>query len=75
MCTGISLLMSFINNSSAGSTVVKNLPTGAGDARNMGLIPGGGNGNPLRYSCLENPTDREAWWPRVHGVSKSQTRL
>ena len=32
--------------------------------------PGGGNGNPLQYSCLENPMDREAWWATVHGVSE-----
>ena len=37
--------------------------------------PGGGNGNPLQYSCLENPMDREAWQATVHGVAKSQTRL
>ena len=37
--------------------------------------PGGGNGNPLQYSCLENPMDRVAWWTTVHGVAKSQTRL
>ena len=36
---------------------------------------GGGNGNPLRYSCLENPRDRGAWWAAVHGVARSQTRL
>ena len=40
----------------------------------VGKIPGGGNGSPLR-SCLENPTDRGAWWATVHGVPKSQTRL
>ena len=34
-----------------------------------------GNGNPLQYSCLENPRDRGAWWAAVHGVVKSQTRL
>ena len=34
-----------------------------------------GNGNPLQYSCLENPTDGGAWWAAVHGVAKSQTRL
>ena len=33
------------------------------------------NGNPLQYSCLENPMDREAWWAAVHGVAKSQARL
>ena len=37
--------------------------------------PGGGNGYPLQYSCLDNPTDRGAWWATVHGVAKSQMRL
>ena len=37
--------------------------------------PGEGNGNPLQYSCLENPMDGESSWATVHGVSKSQTRL
>ena len=61
--------------------VVKNLPADAGDIRDAGSIPGsrgspgGGHGNPLQYSCLENPMDRGAWWAVVHGVSKSQTRL
>jgi len=43
----------------------------------MGLtsINGEGNGNPLQYSCLENPLDGGAWWAAVHGVAKSQTRL
>ena len=36
---------------------------------------GEGNGNPLQYSCLENPVDREAWWAAVHGVAQSWTRL
>ena len=51
----------------------------AGDTRDLGLIlesgksPGGGSGNPLKYSCLENPMDRGAWWATVHGVAKSQT--
>ena len=35
-----------------------------------GRFPGEGNGNPLQYSCLENPTDRGAWWATVHGVTK-----
>ena len=49
-----------------GGTVVKNMPANAGDARDAGSVPGserspgGGNGNPLQYSCLENPMDREA---------------
>ena len=37
--------------------------------------PGEGNGNPLQYSCLENPTDRGAWWATLHGVATSQTQL
>ena len=37
--------------------------------------PGVGNGNPLQYSCLENPRDRGAWWAAVYGVTQSQTRL
>ena len=56
--------------------VVKHLPPDAGDAGDEGLIPGsgrspgGGNGNPLQYSCLENPTDRGPWWATVHRVTK-----
>ena len=51
----------------------------AGDARDVGSIPrwgrspAGGDGNPLQYSCLENPVDIGAWWAMVHGVSKSRT--
>ena len=41
----------------------------------LGRSPGEGNGNPLQYSCLENPMDRGAWWATVHRVAKSQTRL
>ena len=58
--------------------VVKNHLDSTGDAGlNPGLerSPGEGNGNPLQYSCLENPKDRVAWWATVHGVTKSQTRL
>ena len=40
-----------------------------------GRSPGEGYGNPLQYSCLENPMDGGAWWATVHGVTKSQTRL
>ena len=46
-----------------------------GSLPGSGRSPGEGNGNPLQYSCLENPMDRRAWWDTVHGVSKSQTRL
>ena len=61
--------------------VIKNLPANAGDAGDMGSIPGSGrshggrHGNPLQYSCLENPMDREAWQATVHKVTKSQTQL
>ena len=41
----------------------------------LGRSPGEGNGNPLQYSCLENPMDRGAWWAAVHRVTKSWTRL
>ena len=41
----------------------------------LGRCPGGGNGNPLQYSCLENLMDREAWRAIVQGVTKSRTRL
>ena len=61
-----------------GDTVVKNPPTNAANAGSIsgsGRSPGEGNGNPLQDSCLENPTDRGAWWPTVHGVAKSWTRL
>ena len=61
--------------------VVKNSPANSGDARDMGSIPGLGrspgveNGNPLQYSCLGNPMDREAEWAIVHEVAKSRARL
>ena len=61
--------------------VVKNLPANAGDTRDTDLIPGsarspgGGLGNPLQYSCLENAMDRRAWRATVHRVAKRQTRL
>ena len=61
--------------------VIKNLPANAGDIRDVGSIPrlgrspGVGNGNPLQYSCLENPIDRGAWQATVHGVTKSATQL
>ena len=43
-----------------------------GSISGLGRSPGGGNGNPLQYSCLKNPMDREAWWATVHGVTKSE---
>ena len=56
---------------------VKNPPANAGDTGDAGLIPvsrrspGGRNGNPLQYSCQENPVDRGAWWNTVHEVAES----
>ena len=46
-----------------------------GSIPGLGRFPGEGNGNPLQYSCLENPMDGGAWWATVHGVAKSRTRL
>ena len=46
-----------------------------GSISETGRPPGGGNGNPLQYSCLENPTDRAAWWARAYGVEKSGARM
>ena len=46
-----------------------------GSVPGLGRSPGGGNGNPLQYSYLENPMDRGAWWAAAHGVSKSWTQL
>ena len=61
--------------------VEKNLPANAGDIRYGGSIPGsgrspgGGHGNPLQCSCLENPMDRGAWWATAaHGVAKSRSQ-
>ena len=56
-----------------GGAVVKNLPANAGDTHSIpgsGRSPGEGNGNPLQYSCLENPMDRGAWWATVHRVQR-----
>ena len=67
---------------SQGALAVRNLPANkAGSIRDAGLIPGlgrspgGGNGRPLQYPCLENPMDRGDWRATVHRISKSQTQL
>ena len=73
MCMNVCVLLGFL-----GGSMVKNLPANAGD---MGLIPGlgrspgGENGNPFQYSCLENSMDRGAWWGISHRVAKSWTWL
>ena len=59
--------------------VVKHQPANAGDLREetwllgLGIFPGGGNGNPLQYSYLENPMDRGAWWATTHRLTESDT--
>ena len=59
--------------------MVKNPPANAGDIRDVGSTPGsgrspgGGHGNPLQCSCLENPRDGRAWWATVYGVTESDT--
>ena len=61
--------------------MVKNQPASVADTSDTGSIsglrrsPGVGNGNPLQYSCLENPMDRGAWQATVHGITRSQRRL
>ena len=63
------------------SLVAQNQPANAGDAGDVRSVPGpgrsprGGNGNPLQYSCLENPMDGRAWRATVHGVTKRRTGL
>ena len=73
--------MCLIHRGFPGGTSGKESAGNAGELRNMGSIPelgrspGGGHGNPLQYSCLENSVDRGAWWATVHRVTNSQTQL
>ena len=74
---GLESLQGCLSNTSfPGGLVVKNPPASAGDAVGIGLIPGWGrspgegNGNPLPYSCWENPMDRAGWLATVHAVAK-----
>ena len=75
------LLVANIRQSFPGGAVVKTLPANAGDVgeacsiSGSGRSPGGGNGNPLQYSCLGNPMDRGAWQATVYGITKSWTPL
>ena len=77
----IPFLLEYKDRASQVALVVKNLPASAGDRRDLGSIPvsrrsaGGGLGNPLQYSGLENPMDRGVWWATCCGVTKNQTRL
>ena len=73
------MVKSLYYESFPGNAMVENLPANAGGTRDVGSIlgsgrsPGVGNGNPLWYSCLENPMDQEAWRAVVHGVTKRWT--
>ena len=67
-----------MTKTSSSGSVAKNPPAKAGDASlipGSRRSPGGGNGNPLHYSCLGNPMDRKVWWAEVHRVIKSRTQL
>ena len=68
----------FIHRGIPGGSDSKASACNAGDLGSIpgsGRSPGEGNGNPVKYSCLENPMDGEAWWATVHGVAKNQTQL
>ena len=73
--------MYFLLGGFPGGSVVKNLPAEAGDTGDMGWVPGSGrspgerNGNPFRYSCLDNLMVRGTWQATVHGVAKSWKSL
>ena len=75
------LLISWQQSPFAVALVAKNPPANSGDIRHassvpeLGRSPGEGNGNPLQYSCLENPMDRGTWQAIVHSVVKSWTQL
>ena len=72
------LLISIMELGSPGGSDGIEFACNAGDPHTvpgLGKSPGEGNGNLLQYSCLENSTDRAAWWATVHGVAKSWTRL
>ena len=58
--------------------MIKDLPTNAGDTGlilGLGRSTGGGHGNPLQYSCLGNPMDRESWQVTVHGITKELDKI
>ena len=73
------MLVSSVQQSNSALCIHKNPPANAGDVRDTGSIPGSGrspggeNGNPLQYYCLENPMDRRAWWASPWGCKESYT--
>ena len=72
------MVISIRQASLPGGSVLKNPPANAGNASSIpgsGRSSGEGNGNPLQYSCLENPRGGGAWWAAIYGVAQSQTRL
>ncbi|CAM9918803.1 unnamed protein product [Rangifer tarandus platyrhynchus] len=71
--TAFSIFIYFLG-SSDGKVFANNVGD-LGSISGSGRSPAEGNGNPLQYSCLENPMDRGAWWATVHGVTKSRTQL
>ena len=66
MCSQVVLM---VNKPSANAGNIRD----TGSIPGLGRSPGGGHGNPLQYSCLENPMDRGAWWAMVHRVEKNRT--
>ena len=77
MCVGARACVCWVGNFPGGS-VVKNPPANAGDTGlipGSGRSPGGGNGNPLQYSCLGNPTGSGTWWATVLMVAELDTHM
>ena len=79
LCIPFLSLLTPFSRASLVAQLVKNVPANAGDARDVGLIPGSGrfpgegNGNPFQYSCLENSMERRAWLATVHGITEMDT--
>ena len=77
----LTYILTYLPVSFPGSLMVKNPPASARDVGDssfilgLGRCPGGGNGYPLQYSCLENPMDRGAWWAAVHRVTENWMQL
>ena len=80
-CNAQEEIKTVFKNGFPGGAGVKNPPANAGDVRDADLIPGserspgGGNGNPIQYSCLENSMDRGTWGATVHEIAKNRTQL